>query len=61
VGALTLNVANQLIEPLLSVNRWIVFLSAGLIVTALAVIVERRLEAVKGLSEELRKRLEAWE
>ncbi len=61
VAGLTLDVTAQLIEPLLSANRWIVFAVAGLILVGLAVLIERRLEALKGLSEELRARLEAWE
>jgi hypothetical protein len=51
----------QLIEPLLSVNRWIVFGGVGLSVIALAILIERSLEAIKHLSQEWRERLEAWE
>ncbi len=61
VVGVTLNVATQLIEPLLSVNRWIVFGVAGAILVALAIIVERRLDDLKVLSGDLRQRLERWE
>jgi hypothetical protein len=50
-----------LIEPLLSVNRWIVFGVAGAILVALAILVERRLDELKVLSGDLRQRLERWE
>jgi hypothetical protein len=61
VGGVVLAVAGQLVEPLLSANRWIVFGAAGLILVTIAVLVERQLEAVLRLSRELRERLEEWE
>ena len=61
VAGVVVNVAGQLIEPLLSANRWIVFGVAGLMLVAVAVLVERQLEAVMRLSRELRERLEEWE
>ena len=61
VAGMTLDVAGQLIEPLLSANRWIVFGVAGAILVSLAIFVERRLETVMGLSQDLRQRLEKWE
>jgi hypothetical protein len=60
VGVVT-DVGGQLIEPLLSVNRWIVFGGVGLFVIAVAILVERSLEAVKRVSQEWRERLEKWE
>jgi hypothetical protein len=59
--ALVVNVITQSIEPLLSVNRWIVFGIAGLLLVSLAILVERRLEKIRELSVELRVRLEGWE
>ncbi len=61
VSAVVIAVVGQLIEPLLSVNAWIVLGSVGLLVFLIGLIVERRLEAVKQLSHELRERLEDWE
>jgi hypothetical protein len=63
VGAagVVLNAVTQSIEPLLSANRWVVFGVAGLLLVGLAILVERRLEAIRGLSLELRERLEGWE
>ncbi len=63
VGVLgvTLDIAGQLIEPLLSVNRWIVFGAAGLVLIVIAILVERSLNRVLALSDDLRKRLEEWE
>jgi hypothetical protein len=60
-AALVVNVVTQSIEPLLSVNRWIVFGIAGLLLVSLAILVERRLEKIRELSAELRVRLEGWE
>jgi hypothetical protein len=61
VAAVVVDVAGQSVEPLLSANRWIVLGVAGLILVAVAVFVERRLEALTRLSRELRERLEEWE
>jgi len=60
VGVVT-DVGGQLIEPLLSVNRWIVFGGVGLVVIAVAILVERSLETVKRVSREWREQLEQWE
>jgi hypothetical protein len=59
--ALVLNVVTQSIEPLLSVNRWIVFGIAGVLLVSLAVLVERRLEKIREFSADLQVRLEGWE
>jgi hypothetical protein len=59
--ALVLNVVTQAIEPLLSVNRWIVFGITGLLLVSLAVLVERNLNKIRDLSAEMRVRLEGWE
>jgi hypothetical protein len=61
VSAVVIAVAGQLIEPLLSVDRWIVFGAVGLLLVSVAILVERRLEAVLRLSQDLRQRLEDWE
>jgi hypothetical protein len=58
--ALVLNVITQSIEPLLSVNRWIVFGIAGLLLVSLAVLVERHLEKIREFSADLQVRLEGW-
>jgi hypothetical protein len=55
------DVVTQSIEPLLTVNRWIVFGIAGLLLVGLAVLIERRREKVRELSAEMRARLETWE
>jgi hypothetical protein len=60
-ASLVVNVVTQSIEPLLSVNRWIVFGIAGSLLVSLAILVERRLEKIRELSAELRVRLEGWE
>jgi len=60
VGVVT-DVGGQLIEPLLSINRWIVFGGVGLVVIAVAILVERSLETVKRVSQEWQERLEEWE
>jgi hypothetical protein len=57
---LAVNVVAQLVDPLLR-GSWIVFLVVGLVVVIIAVIVERKLEQVKEMSEDVRRRLEAWE
>ncbi|HDP90230.1 MAG TPA: hypothetical protein ENN42_09835 [Thioalkalivibrio sp.] len=54
-------VGGQLIEPLLSVNAWLVFGGVGLFVLLLSIFIERSLEAVRRLSEDVRQRLEDWE
>jgi hypothetical protein len=61
VAGMVINLFGQLIDPLLSVNRWIVFGAAGGLLVTLAILVERRLERVLKLSAEVRKRLEDWE
>jgi hypothetical protein len=63
IGAVSLvgNVITQSIEPLLSVNRWIVFGLAGLLLVGLAILVERKLEAIRSFSADLRVRMEGWE
>jgi hypothetical protein len=61
VAGMMLDIGGQLIEPLLSANRWIVFGVAGALFITLAILIERRLERVKQLSHEVRQRLEAWE
>jgi hypothetical protein len=60
VDGVTLDVAGQLLEPLFSANV-IVLATVGMSLIVLASLVERRLEAVKLLSKELRDRLEEWE
>lgn len=59
--AVVLDAITQSIEPLLTVNRWIVFGIAGLLLVGLAVLIERRLDRIRALSAELRSRLETWE
>jgi hypothetical protein len=61
VTAITVGTAGQLIEPLLSANRWIVFGVAGILLVSLAILVERRLEMALALTQEVRQRLEEWE
>ena len=61
VSAVVIAVAGQLIEPLLSANRWIVFGAVGIFLVGIAILVERRLETVKQLSRELQERLEDWD
>jgi hypothetical protein len=62
VAGFTLNLAAQSIEPLLSdSNRWIVLGIAGLVLVIVGALVERRLEQVKSLSGELRRRMEDWQ
>jgi hypothetical protein len=56
-----LNAVTQSIEPLLSANRWIVFGIVGVLLLGLGLLVERRLEAVREFSLELRERLEGWD
>jgi hypothetical protein len=60
VGIVT-DVVGQLIEPLLSANRWLVFGGVGLFVLTVAILVERSLETVQRVSQEWRERLEEWE
>ena len=59
--ALVVNVVTQSIEPLLSVNRWIVFGLAGALLVGLAILVERNLKKIRQLSQEMRVRLDTWE
>ena len=63
IGAVSLvvNVITQSIEPLLSVNRWIVFGLAGLLLVSLAILVERKLETIRSFSADMRVRMEGWE
>jgi len=61
VIGMTLDVAGQLVEPLLSANRWIVFGVAGVLLVGLAMLVERRLDALVTMSQEMRARLERWQ
>jgi hypothetical protein len=60
-AAVVLNAVTQAIEPLLTANRWIVFGIAGALLVGLAILVERKLEAIRELSAEMRLRLEGWE
>ena len=60
VGVVT-DVGGQLIEPLLSVNAWLVFGGVGVFILLVAILVERSLEAIMQMSQELRERLEEWE
>ena len=59
--ALVVNVVTQSIEPLLSVNRWIVFGIVGALLVGLAILVERNLKKIRQLSQEMRVRLDTWE
>ena len=61
VSAVVIAVVGQLIEPLLSVNAWVVLGGVGLLVFLIGLTVERRLETVKQLSQDWRERLEDWE
>ena len=59
--AVVVDAVTQSIEPLLTVNRWIVFGIVGLLLVGLAVLIERRLDKIRELSAEVRARLEEWE
>jgi hypothetical protein len=61
VVGMMLDIFGQLIDPLLSANRWVVFGVGGVILVTLAILIERRLAQVMALSAEVRKRLETWE
>ncbi len=61
VSAVVIAVVGQLLEPLLSVNVWIVLGSVGLLMFLIGLLIEPRLEAAKRLSQELQQRLEDWE
>jgi len=61
VVGVVIDAVTQSIEPLMGVNRWIVFGLVGLLLVGIAVLVERKLEAIRELSVELRERLEGWE
>lgn len=61
VAGVTIDIAGQLIEPLLSANRWIVFGVSGALLVAIAVLIERRLDDVLSMSQDVRQRLERWE
>jgi hypothetical protein len=61
VIGMTVDVAGQLVEPLLSANRWIVFGVAGVLLVGLAMLVERRLDTLVAMSQEMRTRLERWQ
>lgn len=61
VVGVILAVLGQFVQSLLTVNRWVVFGVAGLILVTLAIVIERRLETVLAKSREWRERLEAWE
>ncbi|MGD8397215.1 MAG: hypothetical protein PVG11_00010 [Anaerolineae bacterium] len=61
VVGVVVTAVTQSIEPLLSADRWIVFGIAGSILIALAVLIERKLEAVRAFSLEMRERLESWD
>jgi hypothetical protein len=54
-------VCGQLIEPLLSVNRWIVLGVVGMLIVATAILIERSLERARRLSQEWKERLDKWE
>jgi hypothetical protein len=59
--AVVVNAITQAIEPLLSVNRWIVFGTVGFLLVTLAILVERRLERIRELSAEWQGRMGEWE
>jgi hypothetical protein len=61
VSAVVIAVVGQLVEPLLSANAWLVLGGVGLFVVLFGLFVERRLEAVRRLSQEFLERLEDWE
>ena len=48
----------QLINSLRSINQWIVFGIIGLLLVAVAVLVERKMEDIKAWQD---KMLETWE
>jgi hypothetical protein len=60
-AAVVLDAVTQTIEPLLSVNRWIVFGVVGSLLVGTAILVERNLNKIRELSAEMRGRLEGWE
>jgi len=61
VGVVT-TVVGQLMRQLFTVtNAWIAFGVPGLVIMILVIFIERRLEAVKRVSQEWRERLEDWE
>jgi hypothetical protein len=60
-AAVVLDAVTQAIEPLLSANRWIVFGIAGALLVGLAILVERKLDAIRELSAEMQARLEGWQ
>ncbi|MCB8923880.1 MAG: hypothetical protein H6662_20060, partial [Ardenticatenaceae bacterium] len=53
-------VAGQLVEPILALNT-VVLLLLGALLVALGIGLERRLEKVRELSQEMRAKLERWE
>ncbi len=57
-----LAVTGQLVRQLFTVtNAWIAFGVPGLVILALVIWIERRLEYLRAVSEEWRERLEEWE
>jgi hypothetical protein len=60
VGAVVA-VVGQLIRQIFSINAWIAFGIPGLVIMVLFILIERNLETVKRLSQELQERLEEWE
>lgn len=55
-------VCGQLIRQLVSVEHaWIAFGVPGLIIMAVIILIERRLEATRQLSQDLAKKLEEWD
>jgi hypothetical protein len=60
VAAVVIAVVGQLIEPLLALNTFVLLLLGALLV-GLGIILERRLETVRELSKDYRRRLEDWE
>ena len=54
-------VVGQLIRQIFTINAFMAFGIPGLVIMLLYILIERNLEAVKRLSQELQERLEEWE
>ncbi len=61
LGVLVLDVIIQAVDPLLSLNKTVLFLSLGAVLVATAVLAERNRERIMRTTREWRTRLEAWE
>lgn len=60
IGVFAIDLVAQVVQPLLSMSRWVLTALVGLVLVVGALVVERQRETIKRVSHEWRSRMEAW-